>query len=600
MLVLALTLAAFVAQPDTAFRPAPAVADTGETVEEEVLDIADDVVGARVRPIVSPSTLYSPSKGVGIGGGVAVDGLFRPDDHLQVEARLAQRLQGAFGEYVTADPDRSRLFGHFGAAAWTTTRTRFVGHGPDSPADAELFLDRLAAEAEVRLGWMPRPGGAVLIEPTLRVRYDRLRGYEETVEGGLAEIDGRDLARLDALEGEARYGGEAALIAVVDTRDIPSMPSRGLYAHAEAARFQAADGSGLGFTRAEALAYLFRPALLQLPYIPDRGAFFVRFNGVITRQDGDDPLPWVYLPDLDGDLLVGYPRSEFVGRDAISLGVGVRGVIGQAIGAFLVEGGRDGARRGRLRRRVRPVHPARPVHPDPRRGGRGGPAPPVGRGGPERPVHRPRAPADRGARGGRPRRHLVRLAPARVRARRLPPASAVAAPPGGRQAGRPRTARSGLPRWGVPRARGTLVSDPAPRAVPAPPLFAVGYSSVPARPLDAAETDALVSRSATSNRTKGVTGQLLFIEDGDRVVRYVQWFEGPQDVALDLLHRISNDDRHYDLRISFVGSVPERRYPEWSMRHRRLPTEALDRARVWTPEASNLPVRDAVFDIVGQ
>lgn len=132
----------------------------------------------------------------------------------------------------------------------------------------------------------------------------------------------------------------------------------------------------------------------------------------------------------------------------------------------------------------------------------------------------------------------------------------------------------------------------------APLLFAVGYSSLPARPLDAGEVDALVSRSVASNRTKGVTGQLLFVEGSDRVVRYVQWFEGPQDVALDLLRRISNDARHYDLRLSFVGPVAERRFPEWSMRHRRLTVDALDRARLWTPEAPNLPVRDAVFDVV--
>ena len=116
------------------------------------------------------------------------------------------------------------------------------------------------------------------------------------------------------------------------------MPARGAYLQGEAARFQALDGSGLGVWRAEALGYAFRPALLRLPFIPDRGALFVRANGVVTRPDGGGPLPWVHLPELDRDLLVGYPRSDFVGRDALSVGVGARGVIGQAIGAFLFEG----------------------------------------------------------------------------------------------------------------------------------------------------------------------------------------------------------------------------------------------------------------------
>ena len=339
MLALVLSLAALLVQPDTTFRPAAAPADTAETEVEEILtEVAVDVRTSRVRPVFSPSTLYSPSKGVGIGGGVAVDGLLSRDDHVQVEARLAQRLQGVFAEYVTADPDRHRLFGLLGGAAWTTTRTRFVGHGPHSPADAELFLDRASAEAEARLGWAPGRAGRVLIEPLVRLRYDRLRGYEETQPGELVQIAPRDLERLNALRGEDRVGAEVGLIAVLDTRNIPTMPSRGVYAQAEVARFQALDASELGFTRVQALAYAFRPALLRLPFIPERGALFVRLNGVVTRQGGEPPLPWVYLPNLDGDLLVGYPRSDFVGRDALSVSVGARGVIGEAIGAFLVEG----------------------------------------------------------------------------------------------------------------------------------------------------------------------------------------------------------------------------------------------------------------------
>ena len=343
MLALALSIVALLVQPDTTFRPAPASADTVDVdaeseVEEVLTEVAEDVRTSSVRPVFSPSTLYSPSKGIGIGGGIAVDGLLRRDDHFQAEARVAQRLQGIFGEYVTADRGRHRLFGQLGGAAWTTTRTRFVGHGPSSPADAELFLDRVSAEAEARLGWSPKRGGRYLLEPLVRLRYDRLRGYEETQPGELAEVAPGDLDRLNALRGEDRVGAEVGVIGVVDTRNIPTMPSRGVYAQAEVARFQALDESELGFTRVQALAYAFRPALLRLPFIPERGALFVRLNGVVTRQDGRAPLPWVYLPTLDGDLLVGYPRSDFVGRDALSLSVGARGVVGQAIGAFLIEG----------------------------------------------------------------------------------------------------------------------------------------------------------------------------------------------------------------------------------------------------------------------
>ena len=107
-----------------------------------------------------------------------------------------------------------------------------------------------------------------------------------------------------------------------------------------------------------------------------------------------------------------------------------------------------------------------------------------------------------------------------------------------------------------------------------------------------------MARAAASNRRADVTGQLLLVEDGGRVVRYAQWIEGPRDALLDLLTRITNDARHYDVRLSHVGPVAARRFPAWSMRERRVVAEALDRARLWTPEAPHLPVKDAAFDVV--
>ena len=130
------------------------------------------------------------------------------------------------------------------------------------------------------------------------------------------------------------------------------------------------------------------------------------------------------------------------------------------------------------------------------------------------------------------------------------------------------------------------------------PLLAAAYSSLPARPLSRDEVAGLVSSAEAWNRRSGVTGQLLLVEDGDRVVRYVQWVEGPQGAVLDLVRRISNDPRHYDVRLSHLGPVAERRFPAWSMRERRVAAGVLDRARLWTPEAPHLPVRDAAFDVL--
>ncbi len=337
MLALVAALALFV-QPDTTARFPEAPSDTVDTAEEAVEEVAEDIARARVRPVFSPSALYSGSRGFGLGGGIAADDVLARGDHLQIEARLAQRLQGAHLEYLTGEPGVERWAGLLGAAGWTTTRTNFVGYGPHSARAGQLFLDRLAAEAEARLVWSPAGPGGPVVQPTGRLRYNRIRGFEERRAGALAAVLPADLARLDRTTGEDRYGAEVALSVVRDGRDRPSITSRGVYAEGEVARFQSFDGTGLGFWRTRASLIAFRPALIRLPFLPERGAVFMRVTGVVTREDGAADLPWFYLPELDRELTVGFPRGEFVGRDALAVGAGVRGVIGQAIGAFLIEG----------------------------------------------------------------------------------------------------------------------------------------------------------------------------------------------------------------------------------------------------------------------
>ena len=328
----------------TAPFPRPAVrADTdtvsvAHAVDAAATEAAVDVEHLRVRPIFSPSALYSGSKGIGVGGGFAADRVLRRGDHLQVEARLAQHLQGGFAEYLTGDPRRSPLVGLIGVGGWTTSRTRFEGHSPHSASGTSLFLNRATAQTEARLKWSPAGPGGLVLQPTLRGRFDRLRGVTEPSAGALAATTTADVARLEALVGVDRYGVDLALSAIRDTRDAPSMPAHGAYLDGEVGRFQALDGSGLGFEHAQALVYLFRPVPFQFPLLAERGSVFLRLNAAVTRQDGANTLPWFYLPELDRDLVVGYPRSEFVGRDALSVGVGGRSVIGPAIGPFRAEG----------------------------------------------------------------------------------------------------------------------------------------------------------------------------------------------------------------------------------------------------------------------
>jgi hypothetical protein len=337
--VLGLLLALALLPQVHAQTPADTTAAPAEVATEVVTEAADAVVRRRVRPIVSPAALYSGSRGFGVGGGVAVSNLARPGDHLQVEGRVSQRLQSAFGAYMTGEPEIAPLFGLIGGAVMTTSRYPFFGTGPHADPDGRLDLERSEWEVEGRIGWSPFGTDAVLLQPTVRYRADRLRDYAPADSGALAFVSAEDLAALDALRDDARSGVSVGLSAITDTRNNKARPARGAYLQGSAARFFSTDGSGLKFNRFETTGYLFRPAPFRLPFQPERGAVFVRVAGVVVREDGvDSGLPILYYPVFDRDLLMGWPVRSFVGQDALSVGVGSRGVVVNRIGAFRVEG----------------------------------------------------------------------------------------------------------------------------------------------------------------------------------------------------------------------------------------------------------------------
>ena len=319
-----------------------AVPDSAVVSDESIEAVTEDVDERRakpeVRPIIAPSALYSPTRGFGIGGGVAVWNVARTGDRLQVEGRLTQRYQSGWGSYSTGNPGRSRLYGLVGAGATTTSRYPYYGNSPRYNRDAKLDIDRVAFEVEGRVGWAPFGPRTVVLQPTVQFRYDELRDYAAARDGALGLADPEDLRALDALRDDPRHGVLAGLSVLLDTRDDEIMPRSGVVVQSSVQQFVATDTTALRFTRGQGTVTLFHPALFEIPFLPEPGAFFVRANLVVTRQGGVEPLPYMYLPNLNQELLVGFPTSRFRGRDAASLAAGVRGVIAQAIGAFLVEG----------------------------------------------------------------------------------------------------------------------------------------------------------------------------------------------------------------------------------------------------------------------
>jgi len=296
--------------------------------------------GLRVRPLFAPMSLYSSSRGVGIGGGIEVRGIGAPDAELELQVRLSERFQGAETVYFSGDRHLRPLFGMVGGAIATTDRLAFYGVGPGSDQDAKLWLDQVSGEVEGRVGWYPSRNSILMLQPVARFQYDRLDGYEPARDSALIVIQPADRTLLDSLVGEPRYGLEVGLQAISDTRDRLASPNRGFLVQGGISRFLAFDGSNLIVNRFELSGYRFFPAPIALTFLPERGAIFLRGSLVITRQSGGDReiLPPYYLPFLDAELLAGYPPRRFVGRDGFSVGVGTRGTILALFGAVLIEG----------------------------------------------------------------------------------------------------------------------------------------------------------------------------------------------------------------------------------------------------------------------
>src|SRR5690606_35114687 len=105
-----------------------------------------------VRPrFPSPGTIYSPSRGFGIGGGVAVRGLGPADAKWEIEGRVQEHLQAAETAYYTGDPYLRAVYGLVAGAFTTTDRLAFYGTGPRTVPEAKVYIDQASAEAEARL-----------------------------------------------------------------------------------------------------------------------------------------------------------------------------------------------------------------------------------------------------------------------------------------------------------------------------------------------------------------------------------------------------------------------------------------------------------------
>ncbi len=97
------------------------------------------------------------------------------------------------------------------------------------------------------------------------------------------------------------------------------------------------------------------------------------------------------------------------------------------------------------------------------------------------------------------------------------------------------------------------------------PVHALAYLSTPIVPFSDRDLSDLLLAARTWNAAHGVTGKLIVLEQGDRIVRFAQWIEGPRAALEACVRRIVGDDRHGEIDVRRRGPVDGRRFPGWDM-----------------------------------
>ena len=104
------------------------------------------------------------------------------------------------------------------------------------------------------------------------------------------------------------------------------------------------------------------------------------------------------------------------------------------------------------------------------------------------------------------------------------------------------------------------------------PLHHLIYESQATQPFTEAELADLLQQARLTNEAKGLTGILLYAQDG----RFVQVLEGEVDDVHELYFmHISRDKRHQRLALLADGRLSNRRFSDWRMGFRSATPEAL-------------------------
>lgn len=288
-----------------------------------------------ILPRFEPAALWSSSRGFGVAGGVGIRNLGWEGSEIELGARLSQRFQSVSAHLYTRDPYEAPLYGLLGGRVRTSSRQRFYGLGPTSDRDDRLDLDFTSGQVEGRVGWYPFGHSGLLLQPGVRLLYDKLSGFADADDDTTTFPTFESIQHLNRLEGMSRYGLSAGIEVGHDTRDRVVMTRQGMLAEASFRRFFGLDGHDLQFNSVQVRVFGFQPVMGR------RVVAFGRAVAAVTRAD-DDPdgnrLPFFYRPALDDALLPGYAGERFFGRDLLAVGAGIRFPLAELFGRYAIDG----------------------------------------------------------------------------------------------------------------------------------------------------------------------------------------------------------------------------------------------------------------------
>jgi hypothetical protein len=318
---LALGLGVLLAEPSAAQPAATQPADTTE---------ARAPIRVSVRPI--PAAFYSPSKGIGVGAAVTVRNVGWAGSEIEASAEPMTRF-GRYGLHLsTGDPFRAPRFASTGVVYTTASRYPYFGLGPRTRRDDEVRTSFERVAVGLRLGAYAPGGRTLLLQPTARLLYGRVRGFEDAREGAFSRLDPASQANLLRASEGSTLGVTYGLEAVLDGTDTPHYPTRGGLAQASLRRYDGLGEDPARYWASTAGLYGFLPLGRPTRVLEARAVV------ALTRAIGERPIPFYELPALDAELVGGYTAGRLVGPDLVALSAGVRVRVLSVLGLFAGDG----------------------------------------------------------------------------------------------------------------------------------------------------------------------------------------------------------------------------------------------------------------------